>query len=157
MRIEIYPKRDGMQHVNLMFCENRQDPEDLWVLARVDDFPVPPKRVFACERDGRQYKVLQFGQCVIAQSMYAIEKHKGIVDHIRRGCAEDLARSELTDGRRNELISQTALEFGKAARFAVNESGDLTVELDETGTRERLLQLVAKDSTAASEAHDGGC
>ena len=28
MLIEIYPKPDGMQHINLMFCEAEPDPED---------------------------------------------------------------------------------------------------------------------------------
>ena len=90
MRIEIHPKPDGMQHVNLMFCEEGPDPEDLWIRARIQEFPVRPKRTLEWERDGRRYTVLQFGQCVIGHAMFDIEKHKSVVDKIRDCCRADL-------------------------------------------------------------------
>ncbi len=56
MRIELHPKPDGMQHVNLMFCEEAPEPEDLWVRQQLGAFPIPPKRVLQWERDGRTYQ-----------------------------------------------------------------------------------------------------
>ena len=95
MRIEIHPKPDGMQHINLMFCEEDPGPEDLWVNAMLNDFPVSPKRILQWERDERQYKVLQYGQCVIGNALFYIEKHKGIVDKIRMLCRDEFDSSML--------------------------------------------------------------
>src|SRR6266545_3623934 len=110
MRIEYHPKPDGMQHINLMFCEEESAPEDLWVREQLAGFPVPPKRILQWERDGRQYQVLQYGQCVIGNIIFYIEKHKGVVEKIRTTCEVELSQSELERERLNELISQTALE-----------------------------------------------
>src|SRR5262249_54831346 len=133
------------QHINLMFCEAEPEPEDLWVREQLGGFPVPPKRVLQWERDGRQYQVLQYGQCVIGNVMFYIEKHKGVVDKIRTVCKDELAQSRLGRGALNELISQTALEFHQQARFAVDGSGELTIDVDEVKIREYMLQRLADD------------
>ena len=146
MRIEYHPKPDGMQHINLMFCEEESDPEDLWVREQVAGFPVPPKRILQWERDGRQYQVLQYGQCVIGNVMFYIEKHKGVVEKIRTVCEVELNRSGLEKGKLNELISQTALEFHQQARFTVDGSGELTIDVDEVKVRERMLEKLAAES-----------
>jgi len=143
MRIEYHPKPDGMQHINLMFCEEEADPEDLWVREQMANFPVPPKRILQWERDGRQYQVLQYGQCVIGNVMFYIEKHKGVVDKIRTACKVELRQSELERGQLHELISQTALEFHQQARFTVDGSGELTIDVDEVKVRERMLERLA--------------
>lgn len=144
MRIEIHPKPDGMQHINLMFCQEESDPEDIWVRERLEEFPVPPKRILEWERDGRQYQVLQFGQCVIGNVMFSIEKHKGIVDRIQAECEAELDQAGLRKTVLHELISQTALEFHKQARFMVNGSGELAIDLDATAVRERILERLAE-------------
>ena len=143
MRIELHPKPDGMQHINLMFCEDVPEPEDLWVREQLGAFPIPPKRVLQWERDGRTYQVLQYGQCVIGNAMFSIEKHKGVVEKIRAVCKEDLGRAAMERDKLNELISQTALEFHKQARFTVDGSGELTIDVDEAKVRERVLQRLA--------------
>lgn len=151
MRIEFHPKPDGMQHINLMFCEETPDPEDLWVREQISQFPVPPKRVLRWEREGRQYQVLQYGQCVIGNAMFSIEKHKGVVEKIRAVCRQELARAGLSRAVFNELISQVALEFHQHARFTVDDSGELTIAVDEARLRERLcerLGTVARLQTA---------
>ena len=143
MRIEYHPKPDGMQHINLMFCEEGSDPEDLWVREQLSGFPVPPKRILQWEREGRQYQVLQYGQCVIGNVMFYIEKHKGVVDKIRAVCKDELNRATLEGGTLNELISQIALEFHKEARFTVDGGGELTIDVDEVKVRERMLGRLA--------------
>ncbi len=138
MRIEIHPKPDGMQHINFLFNAEEQEPEDLWVLAQLSEFPVPPKRTLQWEREGRDYTVWQYGQCVVGNVMFYIEKHKGIVDKIRALCREEFERAALQRAVFNELVSQVALELQKDARFIVNGSGELAVDIDETKLRERV-------------------
>jgi len=143
MRIEIHPKPDGMQHINLMFCEEDPEPEDLWVKEKVGEFPIPPKRILHWERDGRQYHVLQYGQCVLGNVMFYIEKHKGVVDRIRVVCEDELKRATLERARLHELISETALEFQQQARFTVDGSGELTIDVDEAKVRARMSEKLA--------------
>jgi hypothetical protein len=146
MRIEYHPKPDGMQHVNLMFCEEEPEPEDLWVREQLGGFPIPPKRLLQWERDGRQYQVLQYGQCVIGNVMFYIEKHKGVVEKILTVCEVALNQSEMEREKLNELISQTALEFHRQARFTVDGSGELTIDVDEVRVRERMIEKLAAES-----------
>ncbi len=150
MRIEIHPKPDGMQHINLMFCEADPGPEDLWVQAMLNDFPVPPKRILDWEREGRQYKVLQYGQCVIGNVFFYIEKHKGVVDKIRAHCHEDFATCALDRNQLFEVISEVALEFNQEARFTVDGSGELAIDLNMEKTRERLLQRLTEKRTESN-------
>jgi hypothetical protein len=138
MRIEIHPKPDGMQHINFMFNAEEQEPEDLWVLAQLSEFPVPPKRTLQWERDGRDYTVWQYGQCVVGNVMFYIEKHKGVVDKIRALCSDELERAALPRAVFNELVSQVALELQRDARFIVNGSGELAIDVDETKVHEQV-------------------
>jgi hypothetical protein len=146
MRIEIHPKPDGMQHINLMFCEEDPGPEDLWVQAMLNDFPAPPKRILEWEREGRQYKVLQYGQCVIGNALFYIEKHKGVVDKIRACCHEEFEACGLGKDQLFELISETALEFNQDAKFTVDGSGELAIAIDLEKVRSRVLERLAADS-----------
>ena len=138
MRIEIHPKPDGMQHINFMFNAEEQEPEDLWVLAQLSEFPVPPKRTLQWERDGRDYTVWQYGQCVVGNVMFYIEKHKGVVDKVRALCRGELEHAALPRAVFNELVSQVALELQKDARFIVNSSGELAIDVDETKVHEQV-------------------
>ncbi|MGE0684912.1 MAG: hypothetical protein AB7P69_28870 [Candidatus Binatia bacterium] len=146
MRIEIHPKPDGMQHINLMFCNEDPGPEDLWVSAMLNDFPTPPKRELQWERDGRQYKVLQYGQCVIGNALFYIEKHKGIVDRILKLCREEFDHSVLKREEIFELISETALEFNQEAKYTVDGSGELTIAIDEAKLRERMIERLGAEN-----------
>jgi len=151
MRIEIHPKPDGMQHINLMFCNEEPEPEDIWVRERVEGFHVPPKRILQWERDGKPYQVLQYGQCVLGDVMFYIEKHKGVVDKIRAVCCTEFAQAALSRSVFNEFISQIALEFQQEARFIVDGSGELAVDVDEEKLRMRVderLIAVASMQTA---------
>jgi hypothetical protein len=145
MRIEIYPKPDGMQHINLMFCEEEPDPEDLWVREQLERFTIPPKRILQWERDGRPYQVWQYGQCVIGNAMFYIEKHKGVVERIRTLCKDELAQSTAGKEQLNGLISEVAQEFDKQARFTVDGSGELTIDVDQEKLRERVLQKLGEE------------
>ena len=150
MLIEIYPKPDGMQHINLMFCEAEPDPEDGWVRAHIEAFPTPPKRIFEEDRAGRRYTTLQYGQCVIGHSMFYIEKHKGVVDKLLGVCADELERAALERPARNAIVSRLALELDKHARFSVDEQGNLTIalkEMDEAGIHTRLGELMAAETS----------
>jgi hypothetical protein len=151
MRIEIHPKPDGMQHINLMFCNEEPEPEDIWVRERVEGFHVPPKRILQWERDGKPYQVLQYGQCVLGDVMFYIEKHKGVVDKIRTVCGPKLVQATLSRPVFNEFVSQIALEFQQEARFIVDGSGELAIEVDEENLRMRVderLAAVASMQTA---------
>ena len=151
MLIEIYPKPDGMQHINLMFCEAEPDPEDGWVRSHIDAFPTPPKRIFEEERAGRTYTTLQYGQCVIGHSMFYIEKHKGVVDKLLGVCASELERAVLDHHTRNVILSRLALELDKNARFSVDEQGHLTIALKDIQAAEihkRLGELMVEETPA---------
>ena len=152
MLIEIYPKPDGMQHINLMFCEEEPDPEDVWIRFHVHGFPVPPKRSFTEQRAGRQYTTLQFGQCVIGHWMFYIEKHKGVIDRIQSVCTQDLKQAGLDRPRQNVLLSRLAMELDKQARYTVDESGNLTIAIDENIMRKRLAELVMEEQAEAVES-----
>lgn len=147
MRIEIHPKPDGMQHINFMFCDEEPGPEDLWVSAMLKDFPVPPKRELQWERDGRQYKVLQYGQCVIGNVLFYIEKHKGIVDKIRHLCRDEFDHAVLKREQLFELISETALEFNQEAKYTVDGSGELAIAIDEAKLKERMIERLGVESS----------
>ena len=159
MRIEVHPKPDGMQHVNLMFCDEGPDPEDLWIRARIQEFPVAPKRTLEWEREGRTYTVLQFGQCVIGHALFDIEKHKSVVDTIRDFCQADLEQAACATERQAGLetntllavIAGTALEFHTQARYTVDASGELAIDLDEAEVRERILQRLEEEQEEQEE------
>lgn len=146
MRIEIHPKPDGMQHINLMFCAEDPGPEDLWVRAMLNDFPAPPKRILQWEREGRQYEVLQYGQCVIGNALFYIEKHKGVVDLMRAACHEELTTSDLAKERLFALISEVALELNQEAKFTVNDSGELAIAIDREKVRARVSQRLKEEA-----------
>jgi len=148
MRIEIHPKPDGMQHINFMFSEEDPGPEDLWISAMLSDFPVSPKRELQWERDGLQYKVLQYGECVIGNALFYIEKHKGVVDRIRRLCHNEFASSALERERLFELISETALEFNQEAKYTVDGNGGLTIAVDEPKLRSRIMERLGAESAS---------
>ncbi len=153
MLIEIYPKPDGMQHINLMFCEAEPDPEDGWVRAHIDALPTPPKRIFEEERAGRTYTTLQYGQCVIGHFMFHIEKHKGVVDQLLGVCASPLAQTGLDPLARNTIISGLARELEKHARFSVDAQGNLAIvfrEVDEAEIRKRLGEMLAEETPVRS-------
>ncbi len=150
MLIEIYPKPDGMQHINLMFCEAEPEPEDGWVRAHIDAFPTPPKRIFEEERAGRTYTTLQYGQCVIGHSMFYIEKHKGVVDKLCGVCTRELERVDLDHITRNTIISRLALELDKHARFSVDDQGNLAIalkDIEAAEIHERLGELIAEETS----------
>ena len=150
MRIEVHPKPDGMQHINLMFCEEEEEPEDLWVLAQLEAFPVPPKRVLQWERDGREYRVLQYGQCVLGQALFPFEKHKAIVDRIRATCKDALTQATMEQSALNEVISRVALELQHEARFTVDLNSELTIDMDEAKAREYLLRRLEEGNAVAA-------
>lgn len=140
MRIELHPKPDGMQHVNLMFCEETPDPEDGWIRAQLCAFPVPPKRQLQWEREGREYLVWQYGECVIGDVFYFIERYKGVVDRLQAVCRVELDRAPMRPEALNQLIAETALEFQDQARFTIKGTGEMTLTVDEAGLRQRLLE-----------------
>lgn len=157
MLLEIYPKPDGMQHINFMFCAEQPDPEDIWIRAHLDALPMPPKRSFDEVRNGRNYTTLQYGQCVIGHSMFYIEKHKGVVDAIVRlseGAPTFQKRDSTAHGTPNQPISRLALELESRARFTVNDAGKLAIafrDIDDTHIRRRLGELVAEDATLSMD------
>ena len=148
MLVEVHPKPDGMQHVDFLFCAARPDPEDEWIRARLDALPIPPKRSFEETRRGRTYTALQYGQCVIGHSLYAIEKYKAVVDAV----AASYTDVPLLDrNARNRLIARLAEELEPQARFTVDEVGKLTIafsDVDAAGIRRRLGRLATECTVA---------
>ena len=150
MLLEIYPKPDGMQHINFMFCAAESDPEDAWIRAHLESFLAPPKRIFEEERNGRAYTTLQSGQCVIGHSMFYIEKHKGVVDLVSQVCTADVEQLGLDRLARNNVISRLALELDKLTRFAVDDDSNLSIalkEIDEAVVRKCFRELVNEDES----------
>ena len=147
MLVEIHPKPDGMQHVDFLFCADWPDPEDDWVRSRLDALPIPPKRSFEETRRGRTYTALQYGQCVIGHSLYAIEKYKAVVDAVAAGYTD---APTLDGNARNTLIARLAEELEPRARFTVDEVGKLTIAfsgVDAADIRQRLDRFAAEDTT----------
>ena len=148
MLMEIYPKPDGMQHVNLLFCTARPDPEDEWVRARLDALPIPPKRCFEETRSGQTYTTLQYGQCALGHSLYAIEKYKAVVDAVAAASTDAPA---LDGHARNERIARLAEELAPQARFTVDDEGKLKIafsDVDAAGIRQRLDRFATEYTTA---------
>ena len=93
------------------------------------------------------------GQCVIGHSMFYIEKHKGVIDKIQTVCRQDLKQAELDRPRRNVLLSRLAMQLEKQARYTIDESGDLTIAIDENIMRKRLSELMEEQAESGeSEA-----
>ena len=148
MLLEIYPKPDGMQHVNLLFCAARPDPEDEWIRARLDTLPIPPKRCFDETRRGRTYTTLQYGQCVLGHSLYAIEKYKAVVDAVAAASTDALG---LDGNAWNKRIACLAEELALQARFTVDDEGKLKIafsDVDAAGIRQRLDRFATEYTTA---------
>ena len=144
MLMEIYPKPDGMQHVNLLFCAARPDPEDEWVRVRLDALQIPPKRCFEETRRGQTYTTLQYGQCVLGHSLHAIGKYKAVVDAVAAASADTPA---LDGNARNELVARLAEELEPQARFTVDDEGELKIafsDVDAAGIRQRFGALLGK-------------
>lgn len=144
MRIETELKPDGMERVSLMFCNEKPDPEDLWIRDQLSQFPIPPKRVLEWERDGRKWEVLQYGQCVIGNAMFSIEKHKRVVDRIQASCEQEITGFSGDKARVLEVVSQVAMEFHKEARYTVDGTGELDIDIDEEKLRQRVAQCLAE-------------
>lgn len=144
MRIETELKPDGMQRISLMFYNEEPDPEDLWIRDQLEKFPIPPKRVLEWERDGRKWEVHQYGQCVIGHALFSIEKHKRVVDRIRAACGQELVGFNGDRVRVLEIISQVALEFHKEARFTVDGTGELAIDVNEEKLRQRVVECLAE-------------
>ena len=107
--------------------------------------PFPPKRSFEETRRGRTYTTLQYGQCVIGHSLYAIEKYKAVVDAVAA------VYTDAPDGNaRNRLIAHSAEELEPRAHFTVDDPGKLTIsfsDIDAAGIRQRLDQFAAENTT----------
>ena len=143
MRTEIEYKGDGMARVSLLFRRERRDPEDLWIRSELERFPVPPKRTLEWERDGEPFEVLQYGQCVIGELMYDIEKHQLLCDHIRELCSGELAASAADAEAREALVSEAARQFHGAAKIRWEADDRMSLAVDEAPLRAHVLELLA--------------
>ncbi len=142
MRTEIQYKGDGMARVSLLFRREGRDPEDIWIRSELERYPVPPKRTLEWEREGEQFDVMQYGQCVIGGLMYDIEKHQMLCDRIRELCGDELAEGIEDAGERDALVSEAAKEFHGAAKISWDERDVKSVKVDEPPLRARVLELI---------------
>ena len=149
MRTEIEYKDDGMARVSLLFRRGGRDPEDLWIRSELARYPVPPKRTLEWEREGEPFEVLQYGQCVIGELMYDIEKHQMLCDRIGELCSDDLAASSATAEEFGDLVSGIAKEYHGAAKIGWDEHDRKSVVVDEQPLREHVLELL-KGASAPS-------
>ena len=143
MRTEIEYKPDGMARVHLMFRRAGRDPEDLWIRSELERFPIPPKRILEREHDGEVYDDLQYGQCVIGEYMYDIEKHQQLCQRIGELCTEEVAASPLSETDREGLISELAREFHGEAKMTWDEDDNFLLVVEDAPLRERALELLA--------------
>ena len=143
MRTEVEYKSDGMARVSLLFRRGGRDPEDLWIRSELERFPVPPKRTLEWERDGEPFEVLQYGQCVIGELMYDIEKHQLLCDRIRELCAGELAASSADAEAREVLVSEAAKQFHGAANIRWEADDRMLLAVDEAPLRAHVLELLA--------------
>ena len=142
MRTEIQYRGDGMARVSLLFRREGRDPEDIWIRSELERYPVPPKRTLEWERQGEQFDVMQYGQCVIGGLMYDIEKHQMLCDRIRELCGDELASGMPDADEREVLVSEAAREFHGAAKISWDEHDRKSVAIDEPPLRARVLELI---------------
>ncbi len=154
MRTEIQYKGDGMARVSLLFRREGRDPEDIWIRSELERYPVPPKRTLEWEREGEQFDVMQYGQCVIGGLMYDIEKHQMLCDRIRELCGDELAEGIADAEEREVLVSEAAKEFHGAAKISWDERDVKSVAIDESPLRERVIELI--ESGVAVEGAPAG-
>ena len=143
MRTEIEYKGDGMARVHLMFRRAARDPEDLWIRSELERFPIPPKRIVEREHGGEVYDDHQYGQCVIGEYMYDIEKHQRLCQRIGELCAAELAASALAPDERDGLVSEVARELHGAAKMTWDEHDRLLLSVEDAPLRERALERLA--------------
>jgi hypothetical protein len=149
MHIEYVPRPDGMAHVKFMFRDGTPEAEDLFITYLLGRFPTPPKRTFEEERDGQNYRVMQYGQCVIQPALFDIEKHAALVNRLRESCAEELAAAAPTEGDHLlVLLSQTAVSLHDEVRLSWKDDRP-GVEIDDAVLRERLLPRLEDASNPA--------
>ena len=147
MRTEIEYTGGGMARVSLLFRREGRDPEDLWIRSELERFPVPPKRTLEWERGGERFDVWQYGQCVIGQLMYDIEKHQLLCGRIGELCADELAALGAGEGgAAAALVSEAAQEFHGAAKIRWDADDRASVAVDEPPLRARVLELVDRVS-----------
>ena len=161
MRTEIEYTGGGMARVSLLFRREGRAPEDIWIRSELERFPVPPKRTLEWERGGERFDVWQYGQCVIGELMYDIEKHQLLCDRIGELCADELAAlaagasgAEAGEGagERGEaaaLVSEAAKEFHGAAKIRWDADDRKSVAVDEPPLRARVLELVGRASAGS--------
>ncbi len=137
MLLEFYPKSDGMQLLHFMFRSDRVDPEDLWIRTCLSGIVPGPKRVFSESREGVSYETQQYGQCVIGQALYDIQKHQEIVKKLRLDYHLQALAEQICAEQYNSIISQVAYELAKFARFTVNDQDDLSLVL--TGVDQSMI------------------
>lgn len=142
MRTEIEYKGDGMARVSLLFRREGRDPEDIWIRSELERYPVPPKRMLEWEREGADFDVWQYGQCVIGELMYDIEKHQLLCDRIGELCGDELASGVPVAEERERLVSEAAKEFHGAAKISWDERDVKSVAIDEPPLRARVLELI---------------
>ncbi len=144
MQIEVQPKPDGMRYVNLLFCAAAPDPEDAWVRKQLMAMPIGPKRVLQWEREGRPHEVWQYGECVLGEALYFIDRYKRVVDRIREVCGADIEQAASTRRDLDALIAETARECAQDARLVMDGSGEMSLRVDDDRLRQQLLRRLAE-------------
>lgn len=74
MFMEVQPTGIFMSRVSLFFDEQHPDREDEHVEKYLELARLEPKRTLTVSRDGREYRVLQFGQCYLGQHFLALRE-----------------------------------------------------------------------------------
>ena len=87
--------------------------------------------------------MLQWGQCVIGNAMYSIEKHQALVRDIEELCADEIVASDLDRTAINAAISEVALAFHEEARIADDWTDRVRVEVDIARLRASMLERLA--------------
>ncbi len=144
MRIEVQPKPDGMRHINLLFSAAAPDPEDAWVREQLTAMPIGPKRILQWEREGRPYQVWQYGECVLGEALYFIDRYKRVVDRLRTVCQAELEQAAGTHEETHALIGETARACVHNARLVMDASGAMTLHLDDDRLRQALQERLAQ-------------
>ena len=155
MRTEIEYRGDGMARVSLLFRREGRDPEDIWIRSELERYPVPPKRMLEWERGGEAFDVWQYGQCVIGELMYDIEKHQMLCDRIREICGDELTEGIAGAEEREVLVSEAAREFHGAAKISWDERDVKSVAIDESPLKTRVIELI-ETGVAVADAPASG-
>ena len=143
MIIETEPSGLMMIRYKFYFNQQRPDPEDLWVLAYLQEHGLEPRRELHETYEGVPYKVWHFGQCYLGRHVEPLSElytrgieHTVLAQHLleclthTEDAALRTALAGLDATARQQLTTTVAAQLYATAQFETTEDRNLRVVID---------------------------